>query len=577
MGISGLLPALKAIQYPTTLERYRGKTLAVDTYAWLHKAAFSCSMQLVLGEPTTAYIDYIVRRINMFAHFGITPYLVFDGDYLPSKSGTEKERREKRDEYRLKALDALKNDDRRTAMNFCQKACDITPEMAKSLIEELKKREVRYVVAPYEADSQLVYLEKAGLVDGVVSEDSDLLIFGCQTLITKLNDRGECIEIKRTRFSHCTATALSCLTQQELQLTAIISGCDYTKGVPGLGVQKAASLVKRFKNFNRIAMSLRFEGKISVPEAFEEEYKRARIAFRHQVVFDPVKREPAHLNPLPEDNEDSMEYILSCTGQILDTEIHRGVAAGNLNPFTKTTLLSREQKLGTAGKSSSYGQHNTLDSYARRTRSLPSKGTSEPKAHRSPYASRKTAIYTIDRFISRMAKSSTPLSKKRTVDSSLERSPLAKRRRILDGVSDEVDNSTVINHSKFFQPKAEAAAEFVDIDSSEFVVSDPEEEETDITPGNTRPSHYLDSDISEPQLDTQNILGNMDICKEEKAPEQKIIKSFGYASSRPPLRDITNLKKPVGKKKAQSSGSCRSTGATRSASMITVFGYHENP
>jgi exonuclease-1 len=28
----------------------------------------------------------------MLKHFGVTPYLVFDGDYLPSKAATESER-----------------------------------------------------------------------------------------------------------------------------------------------------------------------------------------------------------------------------------------------------------------------------------------------------------------------------------------------------------------------------------------------------------------------------------------------------------------------------------------------------
>lgn len=33
-----------------------------------------------------------MSRVKMLHHFGVTPYLVFDGDYLPSKAGTEAER-----------------------------------------------------------------------------------------------------------------------------------------------------------------------------------------------------------------------------------------------------------------------------------------------------------------------------------------------------------------------------------------------------------------------------------------------------------------------------------------------------
>ena len=34
------------------------------------------------------------------------------------------------------------------------------------------------IVAPYEADAQLAYLSREGIVDLVITEDSDLLVFG---------------------------------------------------------------------------------------------------------------------------------------------------------------------------------------------------------------------------------------------------------------------------------------------------------------------------------------------------------------------------------------------------------------
>lgn len=38
---------------------------------------------------------------------------------------------------------------------------------------------VECIVAPYEADAQLTYLQKEGIVDYIISEDSDMLVFGC--------------------------------------------------------------------------------------------------------------------------------------------------------------------------------------------------------------------------------------------------------------------------------------------------------------------------------------------------------------------------------------------------------------
>lgn len=35
-------------------------------------------------------------------------------------------------------------------------------------------------MAPYEADAQLAYLTQRGLADIVITEDSDLILFGCE-------------------------------------------------------------------------------------------------------------------------------------------------------------------------------------------------------------------------------------------------------------------------------------------------------------------------------------------------------------------------------------------------------------
>ena len=36
------------------------------------------------------------------------------------------------------------------------------------------------IVAPYEADAQLAYLSLSGIAQLIISEDSDLLCFGCE-------------------------------------------------------------------------------------------------------------------------------------------------------------------------------------------------------------------------------------------------------------------------------------------------------------------------------------------------------------------------------------------------------------
>lgn len=48
-----------------------------------------------------------------------------------------------------------------------------------------RSRGVDCVVAPYEADAQLAFLSKSGLAQAVITEDSDLLAFGCKKVFLK--------------------------------------------------------------------------------------------------------------------------------------------------------------------------------------------------------------------------------------------------------------------------------------------------------------------------------------------------------------------------------------------------------
>lgn len=92
MGIQGLLPLLKDIQTPTHVSQLKGLTLGIDGYVWLHRGAYGCAEQLVKGQSTVQYVNYAVHRIRMLRHHGVKPYVVFDGDRLPSKGRTEDDR-----------------------------------------------------------------------------------------------------------------------------------------------------------------------------------------------------------------------------------------------------------------------------------------------------------------------------------------------------------------------------------------------------------------------------------------------------------------------------------------------------
>jgi len=72
---------------------------------------------------------------------------------------------------------------------------EITKEMIHLFIRQLKQLNVEYVVAPYESDAQLAFLYKQGLIDFVITEDSDLLPYGVQRVFFKMDPQGNGVEV----------------------------------------------------------------------------------------------------------------------------------------------------------------------------------------------------------------------------------------------------------------------------------------------------------------------------------------------------------------------------------------------
>ncbi|BEI85260.1 hypothetical protein CcaverHIS002_0506610 [Cutaneotrichosporon cavernicola] len=310
MGIQGLLPALKEVQQPRHISDFRGKTLAVDAYVWLHKGAFGCAEDLVKGRKTTKFVDYAMFRVRMLQHHKIRPFVVFDGGPLPAKRGTEDSRAKSRADHLARAKSFEAQGRMKDARDAYTKCVDITPEMAYQLIKALRAEGIDYVVAPYEADAQLYYLEREGIVDGVITEDSDLLVFGCQTAIFKLEKDGSCVSIEAKRFGEVVRELdLTNWTDLQFRRMAMLSGCDYLPSIPGIGLKKAHRMLRRCKTVDKVLQSLRLEGAHVIPPNYAADFVRAEKAFLYQRVFCPHERKLVLLNEpekeLSEDDEQS--------------------------------------------------------------------------------------------------------------------------------------------------------------------------------------------------------------------------------------------------------------------------------
>ncbi|XP_045475754.1 exonuclease 1 [Harmonia axyridis] len=337
MGITGLLPFLEKATRNCNVSEFRGATVAIDSYCWLHKGATACADILARGEETDIYVNYCMKYLNMLKKYDIKPIMVFDGNHLPAKALTEKRRRETRKNAKVRAAELLRLGKKDEAWNYFRQSIDITAAMALNLIKECRRNNIDCIVAPYESDSQLAFLNIKRIADIVITEDSDLVLFGCDKILYKMDINGNGRLVDKQKLPLCMDMKPDKYTFDKFRYMCILSGCDYLDSLPGIGLKKALKFISLtaetnpVKFLDKLPRYLNMKNLV-VTEDYKTNFLIAEATFKHQVVFDPLQRkltyltDPALCGTRPEHCKNA--------GEFFDEKTAYQVAIGNLNPFS---------------------------------------------------------------------------------------------------------------------------------------------------------------------------------------------------------------------------------------------------
>ncbi|KAJ4839275.1 hypothetical protein Tsubulata_050010 [Turnera subulata] len=118
----------------------------------------------------------------------------------------------------------------------------VSSEMFAECQELLQMFGLPYIIAPMEAEAQCAYLELANLVDGVVTDDSDVFLFGARNVYKNIFDDRKYVE---TYFMKDMEQELG-LSREKLIRMALLLGSDYTEGISGIGIVNAIEVVNAF-------------------------------------------------------------------------------------------------------------------------------------------------------------------------------------------------------------------------------------------------------------------------------------------------------------------------------------------
>ncbi len=315
MGILNLTEILKkhcsnAI-HKRTLETYKGRIIGIDVSIFLYK--FVRNDMCLEGM-----IKLILRLLKNF----ILPVFIFDGRPPKEKNEVIEDRKEKREilEIKREVLEKCINEkDSQTKENLIENIKELmktknenvrlNDEEILTLVEkenhyeELEKTKkniiyirsehieltknicnlmgVPYIVSKGEAETLLANLSRDGIIDCIISEDTDVLVGGGKIFLRDFMTESNQVT------EYCLQGILDNLefTYDQFIDMCILCGCDYTTKVSNVGPITAHKLIKTHTNIENVLVELsKKPEKYKIPDNFD--YNQARYLFKNALVIE---------------------------------------------------------------------------------------------------------------------------------------------------------------------------------------------------------------------------------------------------------------------------------------------------
>ncbi|CAM9965956.1 unnamed protein product, partial [Ascophyllum nodosum] len=288
MGVEGLFKSLSACVAKTVdLRNFpSGKLVIVDGHFVAHRLATrNIADSLVERGDSLPLANAFVKRMYRFREIGLKVKVVFDGAAPPAKERTNSARSFRRKEALRRREEARKKGERSQNANGC---VSINQDVVTVILKALQDNDFYAMVAPYEADAQVILLEAELGAVFVYANDADLLVMGVKNLISEIDFRRGPAYLTGKLFNE---TAV-----ERLEMVAALSGCDWCK-FPSIG---SATAIKRVwqdgANVDKQATAVSLLSSPRVPPLqAKHSIQTAITMFRHSIAFSIRTQITVHL------------------------------------------------------------------------------------------------------------------------------------------------------------------------------------------------------------------------------------------------------------------------------------------
>jgi DNA excision repair protein ERCC-5 len=194
-------------------------------------------------------------------------------------------------ERELRQLRTQQKKDRRDAD-------EVTHVMVTECQQLLKLFGLPYITAPMEAEAQCAELVSLGLVDGIVTDDSDIFLFGGTRVYKNMFNQAKFVEC----YLSSDLEKEYSLDRKKIIQIAHLLGSDYTEGLPNVGPVTALEILSEFENleqfrvwWSKVQMGEKLPEDDNSP--FRKKFKRNATKIFLPPAFPDKRVDEAYLHP----------------------------------------------------------------------------------------------------------------------------------------------------------------------------------------------------------------------------------------------------------------------------------------
>ena len=269
MGVN-LEPIL--VKHKTALKDFSGNTVSVDAYNMLYQ--FLSGIRQPDGTPlmdangnVTSHLSGIFYRTIALMEEGIKPVYVFDGKPSPMKLKTLEERKLLRERNEEELERAIAMQDVEKIARLKRTINRITIEMIEESKHLLEYMGLPYVQAPSEGEAQASVMNGDGIVQAVISQDYDCLLFGARRVLRnftiygrrRISSRNIYISVDPEYIDLQENLEILSINRDQLIDIGILVGTDFNDGVRKVGPKTALNLIKKHGNIESVIKEKNFE------------------------------------------------------------------------------------------------------------------------------------------------------------------------------------------------------------------------------------------------------------------------------------------------------------------------------